>query len=110
VPFLANEPIYELFISVRPDGTTLREIMTLLEQRLIRPIVARVFTTKDIKEAAKYVKNGRGRRRGEVVVMGIQSSYKRKCCVYSDLERDEDLASLDICSTQQYRSEVAVGE
>jgi hypothetical protein len=108
VPFLANEPIYELFISVRPDGTTLREIMTLLEQRLIRPIVARVFTTKDIKEAAKYVKNGR--RRGEVVVMGIQSSYKRKCCVYSDLERDEDLASLDICSTQQYRSEVAVGE
>jgi hypothetical protein len=89
--FLANEPIYDLFISVRPDGLTLREIMALLEQRLIRPIVGKVFTTHDIREAIFTVRNGRGR--GEVVVMGIQSTQNcGGCCVYSDLERDEDLA------------------
>jgi hypothetical protein len=94
VQSLANEPIYELFISVRPDGQMLRYIMSLLAQRFIRPVVGKVFMCNEVKDALYHVKSGNAR--GKVIVIGIETSRKHKSCLYSDLERGEDLVSPSI--------------
>ncbi len=45
----------------------LRSIMGLLEKKLIRPVVDRIFTTWEIKDALTLVKEGHSR--GKVVVL-----------------------------------------
>jgi hypothetical protein len=94
VQSLANEPIYELFVSVRPDGQMLRYIMSLIGQRFIRPVVSKVYLTNEVKDALYHVESGNAR--GKVIVMGIPTSRKRKSCLYSDLERDGGLVSPSI--------------
>lgn len=84
---LANEPIYELFISVRPDGHILRYIMSLLGQGLIHPVVTKVYLANEVKDALYHVKGGHAR--GKVIVMGLPASRKRKSCLYSDVESDD---------------------
>lgn len=87
---LSHRPTYDLFVSVRPNGQILREIMTYLSKKLIRPIVDRVFPTKDVREALYYVKSGHCR--GKVIVL-IQSSGRYNYSFIRQLEKDEDLSS-----------------
>ncbi|NUX59207.1 NADP-dependent oxidoreductase [Paraburkholderia youngii] len=54
------------FLFVRPDGAQLAEIGGLLESEHIRPVVDRVFSFEQAKEALEYL--AQGRAKGKVVV------------------------------------------
>ncbi|HEX9128887.1 MAG TPA: NADP-dependent oxidoreductase [Gemmatimonadaceae bacterium] len=54
------------FLLMRASGDQLREISSLLDSRIIRPVVDRVFPFESTKEAMAYVETGRAK--GKVVV------------------------------------------
>ena len=54
------------FLFMRASGSQLREITTLIESGVIRPVVDRVFPFEATKEAMAYVETGRAK--GKVVV------------------------------------------
>ncbi|MGF6661123.1 NADPH:quinone reductase-like Zn-dependent oxidoreductase [Paraburkholderia atlantica] len=54
------------FLFVRPDGAQLAEIGALLESEHIRPVIDRVFSFEQAKEALEYL--AQGRAKGKVVV------------------------------------------
>lgn len=54
------------FLFVRPDGAQLAEIGGLLESEHIRPVIDRVFSFEQAKEALEYL--AQGRAKGKVVV------------------------------------------
>lgn len=54
------------FLFMRANGDQLREITSLIDSGIIRPIVDRVFPFEAIKEALAYVEKGRAK--GKVVV------------------------------------------
>ena len=54
------------FLFMRANGDQLREITSLIDSGIIRPIVDRVFPFESIKEALAYVDTGRAK--GKVVV------------------------------------------
>ncbi|QOT79462.1 NADP-dependent oxidoreductase [Cupriavidus basilensis] len=54
------------FLFVRPDGAQLAEIGGLLESERIRPVIDRVFSFEQAKEALEYLAEGRAK--GKVVV------------------------------------------
>ena len=54
------------FLFMRTSGSQLREITTLIESGVIRPVLDRVFPFEATKEAMAYVETGRAR--GKVVV------------------------------------------
>jgi NADPH:quinone reductase-like Zn-dependent oxidoreductase len=58
------------FVFMRADGAQLREITTLVESRVIRPSVDKVFPFEDTQKALAYVDSGRAK--GKVVVQMIQ--------------------------------------
>ena len=54
------------FLFMRPSGDQLREIGSLIDSGIIRPVVDRVFPFESTKEAMAYVETGRAK--GKVVV------------------------------------------
>jgi len=54
------------FFFMKADGDQLREITSLIDAEIIRPVVDRVFPLESTKEALAYVETGRAR--GKVVV------------------------------------------
>lgn len=54
------------FLFMRASGEQLREITSLIDAGIIRPVVDRVFPFESTKEALAYVENGRAK--GKVVV------------------------------------------
>ncbi|WP_416046863.1 NADP-dependent oxidoreductase [Cupriavidus basilensis] len=54
------------FLFVRPDGAQLAEIGGILESERIRPVIDRVFSFEQAKEALEYL--AQGRAKGKVVV------------------------------------------
>jgi NADPH:quinone reductase-like Zn-dependent oxidoreductase len=54
------------FLFVRASGDQLREITSLIDSGIIRPVVDRVFPFESTKEAMAYVENGRAK--GKVIV------------------------------------------
>ncbi|RDU99434.1 NADP-dependent oxidoreductase [Trinickia dinghuensis] len=54
------------FLFVRPDGAQLSEIGGLLESECIRPVIDKVFSFEQAKEALEYL--AQGRAKGKVVV------------------------------------------
>ena len=54
------------FLFMRPSGDQLREIGSLIDAGVIRPVVDRVFPFESTKEALAYVE--RGRAKGKVIV------------------------------------------
>lgn len=54
------------FLFMRASGDQLREITSLIDSGIIRPVVDRVFPFESIKEALAYVENGRAK--GKVIV------------------------------------------
>lgn len=54
------------FLFMRASGDQLREITSLIDSGIIRPIVDRVFPFESVKEALAYVEKGRAK--GKVVV------------------------------------------
>ena len=54
------------FLFVRASGDQLREISSLIDSGIIRPVVDRVFSFESTKEAMAYVETGRAK--GKVVV------------------------------------------
>ena len=54
------------FLFMRASGEQLREITSLIDAGLIRPVVDRVFPFESTKEALAYVETGRAK--GKVVV------------------------------------------
>jgi NADPH:quinone reductase-like Zn-dependent oxidoreductase len=54
------------FLFMRPSGDHLREIGSLIDSGIIRPVVDRVFPFESTKEALDYVEKGRAK--GKVVV------------------------------------------
>ena len=54
------------FLFMRADGDQLREIASLIDSGIIRPIVDRIFPFESVKEALAYVEQGRAK--GKVVV------------------------------------------
>lgn len=54
------------FVFMRADGQQLRQIASLVEAGIIRPVIDRVFPFEETKEALAYVETGRAR--GKVVV------------------------------------------
>lgn len=54
------------FLFVRPDGAQLAEIGGLLESEHIRPVIDKVFSFEQAKEALEYLSQGRAK--GKVVV------------------------------------------
>ncbi|UIF84742.1 NADP-dependent oxidoreductase [Cupriavidus sp. UYPR2.512] len=54
------------FLFVRPDGAQLAEIGGLLESEHIRPVIDKVFSFEQAKEALEYL--AQGRAKGKVVV------------------------------------------
>ena len=54
------------FLFMRASGDQLREITSLIDAGIIRPVVDRVFPIESTKEALAYVENGRAK--GKVVV------------------------------------------
>jgi len=54
------------FLFMKANGDQLREITSLIESGVIRPVVDRVFPFESIKEAMTYVENGRSK--GKVIV------------------------------------------
>ncbi|MFL6209050.1 MAG: NADP-dependent oxidoreductase [Pyrinomonadaceae bacterium] len=61
----ASIPSYS-FLFMRANGDQLREITSLIDAGIIRPIVAKVFPFELMKEALAYVDTGRAK--GKVVV------------------------------------------
>ena len=51
---------------MRANGNQLREITSLIDSGIIRPVVDRVFPFESTKEAMAYVENGRAK--GKVIV------------------------------------------
>jgi NADPH:quinone reductase-like Zn-dependent oxidoreductase len=54
------------FLFMRANGDQLREIGSLIDSGIIRPVVDRVFPFESTKEALAYVEKGRAK--GKVVV------------------------------------------
>ena len=54
------------FLFMRANSDQLREITTLIDSEIIRPVVDRVFPFESTKEALAYVETGRAK--GKVVV------------------------------------------
>lgn len=54
------------FLFMRPSGDQLREIGSLIDSGVIRPVVDRVFPFESTKEAVAYVEKGRAK--GKVIV------------------------------------------
>lgn len=54
------------FLFTRPSGEQLREITSLIDSRVIRPVVDRIFPFESTNEALAYVETGRAK--GKVVV------------------------------------------
>ncbi len=54
------------FLFVRASGDQLREISSLIDSGIIRPVVDRIFPFESTKEAIAYVETGRAK--GKVVV------------------------------------------
>lgn len=54
------------FLFMRANGDQLREIASLIDSGIIRPIVDRIFPFESVKEALAYVEQGRAK--GKVVV------------------------------------------
>ena len=54
------------FLFMRPSGDQLREIGSLIDSGIIRPVVDRVFPFESTKEALAYVEKGRAK--GKVIV------------------------------------------
>lgn len=54
------------FLFMRADGDQLREIATLIDSGVIRPVVDRIFPFEATKEALAYVETGRAK--GKVVI------------------------------------------
>ena len=54
------------FLFMRANGDQLREIASLIDSRIIRPVVDRIFPFESTKEALAYVEKGRAK--GKVVV------------------------------------------
>ena len=54
------------FLFMRASGHQLREIASLIDSRVIKPVVDRVFPFEATKEALTYVENGRAK--GKVVI------------------------------------------
>jgi NADPH:quinone reductase-like Zn-dependent oxidoreductase len=54
------------FLFMRADGAQLREITSLIDRGVIRPIMDRVFPFDQTKDAVDYVEGGRAK--GKVVV------------------------------------------
>jgi NADPH:quinone reductase-like Zn-dependent oxidoreductase len=54
------------FLFMRPNGDQLREIGSLIDSGIIRPVVDRVFPFESTKEALAYVEEGRAK--GKVIV------------------------------------------
>jgi alcohol dehydrogenase len=54
------------FHFMRPSGDQLREISSLIDSGIIRPVVDRVFPFESTKEALAYVEKGRAK--GKVIV------------------------------------------
>ena len=54
------------FLFIRPSGEQLREIGSLIDSGVIRPVVDRVFPFESTKEALAYVEQGR--TKGKVIV------------------------------------------
>jgi NADPH:quinone reductase-like Zn-dependent oxidoreductase len=54
------------FLFVRPDGTQLSNISTLLEAEKIRPVIDKVFSFEQAKDALDYL--AQGRAKGKVVI------------------------------------------
>ena len=91
ISVLSTLPTYDLFVSVRSNGQILREIMSYLSKKLIRPIIDRIFPSKEVRDALYYVKSGHCR--GKVIVM-IQSSGRNSNPFWKQqLEIDEELSS-----------------
>ena len=58
--------VHYSFLFMRADGGQLAEIASLIDKRIIRPVVDRVFPFASTKEAMAYVEGGRAK--GKVVV------------------------------------------
>jgi len=56
------------FLFMRPSGEQLREIGSLIDSGIIRPVVDRVFPFESTKDALAYVESGRAK--GKVVIKG----------------------------------------
>ena len=54
------------FLFMRANGSQLREITSLIDSGIIRPVMDRVFPFQSTKEAMAYVEKGRAK--GKVVV------------------------------------------
>jgi NADPH:quinone reductase-like Zn-dependent oxidoreductase len=54
------------FLFMRASGDQLREISSLIDSGIIRPVVDRVFSFEATKEALAYVEKGRAK--GKVIV------------------------------------------
>jgi NADPH:quinone reductase-like Zn-dependent oxidoreductase len=54
------------FLFMEPSGDQLREIGSLIDSGIIRPVVDRVFPFESTKEALAYVEKGRAK--GKVIV------------------------------------------
>ena len=54
------------FLFMRANGDQLREITSLIDAGIIRPVVDRIFPFESTKEALAYVETGRAK--GKVVV------------------------------------------
>jgi alcohol dehydrogenase len=54
------------FLFMRPSGDQLREIVSLIDAGIIRPVVDRVFPFEATKEALAYVETGRAK--GKVII------------------------------------------
>ena len=54
------------FLFMRPSGEQLREIGSLIDSGIIRPVIDRVFAFESTKDALAYVESGRAK--GKVVV------------------------------------------
>ena len=54
------------FLFMRANGDQLREITSLIDSGIIRPVVDRIFPFESTKEAMAYV--DKGRARGKVVI------------------------------------------
>jgi NADPH:quinone reductase-like Zn-dependent oxidoreductase len=54
------------FLFMRASGSQLREISSLIDSGVIRPVLDRVFPFESTREAMAYVESGRAK--GKVVV------------------------------------------
>lgn len=61
------------FLFMRADGEQLRKITALVEAKIIRPVVDRVFPFEETPQALAYVESGRAR--GKVVITASRLPY-----------------------------------